>query len=72
MTKRVKTFEDNLALATKIVEKLEQGELGLEETLKEYKAGFDYLQECQQMLQQAELEFAELLASNEVVEEKVE
>jgi exodeoxyribonuclease VII small subunit len=47
-------FEDALAELEAIVHQLEEGELGLEESLARYEAGVKHLKHCFALLQQAE------------------
>ena len=63
-----KTFEQALTEANVVIEKLEKGDLSLEAAMKEYKKGFALLADCQGMLQQAEIDFAKLLADHQVTE----
>lgn len=48
------TFEDRLQLLEQIVRDLEEGKLGLNESLKRYESGVTALRACHEMLQQAE------------------
>ena len=55
------TFEQALAQLELIVRKLEEGQLGLSESLAEYEAGVRHLQQCYAALEKAERKI-ELLA----------
>ncbi len=48
------TFEQALAAIESIVQELEEGQLGLEESLARYERGAKLLRQCQVQLQQAE------------------
>ena len=48
------SFEENLLGLQKIVHELEQGELGLTESLQRYEDGVQRLKQCYQQLSQAE------------------
>jgi exodeoxyribonuclease VII small subunit len=47
-------FEKSLAELEQIIEKMEQGDLSLEEALKDFERGIELTRACQQALQQAE------------------
>lgn len=53
-----KTFETTLAEATAVIEKLEKGEQSLEALIKEHKKGRALINQCFEMLEKAEDEFA--------------
>ena len=48
------SFEKDIAKLEKIITKLEEGELSLGESLKEFEQGMNLLKNCQQVLSQAE------------------
>jgi len=48
------TFEQALAAIETIVHELEEGQLGLEESLARYERGVKLLRQCHEQLQQAE------------------
>ena len=48
------SFEENLVRLQQIVHELEQGELGLTESLQRYEDGVQRLKQCYQQLSQAE------------------
>jgi exodeoxyribonuclease VII small subunit len=56
-----KTFENKLAELNTIVEKMEQPEVGLEESLKLYEKGIALTRECQKIIDQAEQKISQLL-----------
>lgn len=49
-----KTFEESLAELEKIASKLESGDLGLDEAIKEFEKGIKLSKECSEKLDQAE------------------
>ncbi|WP_027081424.1 exodeoxyribonuclease VII small subunit [Luteimonas mephitis] len=54
-TSPVANFEASLDALEQLVEKMEQGELSLEESLAAYERGVGLYRRCQQALEQAEL-----------------
>lgn len=54
------TFEERLARLEKIVEKLESGETGLDESLKLYAEGAGLIKECRSILSAAEQRISKL------------
>lgn len=61
MTEKKKNFETSLSDLEKIVRKLEDGELSLEESLKLFEDGVKLSRECQERLTQAERRIEVLL-----------
>lgn len=61
MTEKKKNFETSLNDLEKIVRKLEDGELSLEESLKLFEDGVKLSRECQERLNQAERRIEVLL-----------
>lgn len=61
MTAKAKTFESSLGDLEKIVRKLEDGDLSLEESLKLFEDGVKLSRECQERLNQAERRIEVLL-----------
>lgn len=55
------TFEKKLSELNTIVEKMEQPDVGLEESLKLYEKGVALTRECQKIIDQAEQKIAQLL-----------
>lgn len=47
---RERKFEDELALLEKAVERLESGELGLEDAMREFESGFRSWKRCREIL----------------------
>jgi exodeoxyribonuclease VII small subunit len=48
------TFEQSLTELEKIVEKVERGEIGLEESIEQYAQGMQLIKYCRDILDQAE------------------
>ncbi len=57
-------FEENLAKLESLVEKMEQGDLSLEDSLKTFEQGIKLTRECQQALKEAEQRVQLLLEQN--------
>jgi exodeoxyribonuclease VII small subunit len=57
-------FEKSLAELEQIVERMEQGELSLDESLKQFERGVALTRSCQTALQQAEQKVEILLRKN--------
>lgn len=55
------TFESRLKKLETIVSKIEAGEMGLEETLKQFEEGMQLARECQELLNQTELRIQKLV-----------
>lgn len=64
MNEKTQTFESSLSSLEKIVRRLEQGDLSLEESLKLFEDGVKLSRECQERLNQAERRI-EILLSDE-------
>ena len=61
MSQKKQSFEDSLAELEKIVGKLEQGDLALEESLELFEKGVSLSRECQERLNKAERRIEVLL-----------
>jgi exodeoxyribonuclease VII small subunit len=59
------TFEDALQQLAGIVQKLESGQLPLDEALTQYEAGIGLVRRCQELLQQAQARVQRLLGVDE-------
>lgn len=59
------TFEKSLDSLEKIVQQLEQGDLSLDEALKQFEKGVALARECQDALKQAEQKINLLTAKSE-------
>ncbi len=64
-------FEQALKKLDAVVEKLEGGELTLEQALKQFEEGITLARACQQALKQAELRVSELMNENGPIDGKV-
>lgn len=62
-TTKTINFEKSLKQLESLVEKLEKGELSLEESLKQFEQGIKLTKECRQALQNAEQKIS--ILSNE-------
>lgn len=49
-----KSYEDNLEEIDDIIEKLENGELSLDESIKEYEKSMKLIEDCGKMLNEAQ------------------
>ena len=49
-----KTYEENLTEIDEIIEKLENGELNLDESIKEYEKSMKLIEECSKILNEAQ------------------
>ena len=58
-------FEGSLKKLESIVSKMEEGELSLEQALKEFEVGVSLARQCQTALQEAELRVEHLMTDNE-------
>ena len=61
---RVNEFEKSLAELEALVERMESGELSLEDSMKQFERGIQLTRACQQMLKQAELKVQQLVQKN--------
>ena len=69
MTKKdTVNFEVSLQKLEKIIEKLEDGDINLEESIKSFEEGIGLVKECQKQLSQAELKVKKLLDSGDTVD----
>ena len=60
----LKDFEKSLQQLEKIVNKMESGELGLEESLQQFEKGINLARSCQDTLANAELRVEQLIEKN--------
>lgn len=65
MPEKTQTFEASLKELERIVRRLEEGELPLEESLKLFESGVKLSRECQERLNQAERRIEVLLADQD-------
>ena len=62
MAKQKTTFEDAMGRLEEIVESIEQGKIGLEESIKQFETGTVLIQRCRKVLDEAELKIRKLQA----------
>ncbi len=60
-------FEKSLATLETIVQKMEKGELSLEEALKQYENGMTLVKTCQETLTQAQQRIQLVVESNKII-----
>ncbi|MBR6448312.1 MAG: exodeoxyribonuclease VII small subunit [Methanomicrobium sp.] len=53
-------YEDQINALKEIIEKIETGDAGLEESLKLYEKGIAIMKNCEKILEEAELKITEL------------
>ena len=70
MAKTTFHFEESLAELESLVERMESGEMSLEESLKAFEQGIKYTRDCQNALSKAEQKVQLLLQKNGQVETK--
>ena len=64
MAKGKLNFEDALARLEKIVESIEKGDVGLEESIKHFEEGVKLIRQCRRVLAEAELKIRHLQAAD--------
>lgn len=62
--KTIKDFEKSLQQLEQIVQQMENGELGLEDSLKKFEQGVQLAKSCQNALTSAELKVNQLIEKN--------
>lgn len=67
--KKTYPFEESLAKLEQLVQKMESGELPLEDSLKTFEEGIRLTRECQQALKDAEQKVRMLVEKGDGVEE---
>ena len=65
MSKGKFVFEKAIGRAEEIAEAIEQGEIGLEESIKQFEEGMMLIRKCRKVLEDAELRIQTLEASLE-------
>jgi len=65
MAKKKQTFEQALKKLEEIVEKIESGQIGLEESIAEYEKGIKLVKQCRAILQAAEKKVQMLVRGND-------
>ena len=69
MTKKdTVNFETSLQKLEQIIEKLEDGDISLEDSVKSFEEGIGLVRECQKQLSQAELKVKKLLDNGDIVD----
>ncbi|HOO55208.1 MAG TPA: exodeoxyribonuclease VII small subunit [bacterium] len=61
-------FEQNMEKLQRIVEEVESGELGLEETINKYEDGMKLIKKAREILDKAELKITKLVEDSEKTE----
>jgi exodeoxyribonuclease VII small subunit len=61
---QTKTFENNLSKLSEIIDKMEQQDVGLEESLKLYEQGIQLTRKCQKIIDDAETKIEQLMDKN--------
>jgi exodeoxyribonuclease VII small subunit len=62
--KSIKDFEKSLLQLEQIVQQMEGGDLGLEDSLKQFEQGIKLAKNCQNALSTAELKVKQLIEQN--------
>ena len=60
MAKRKPSFEDALQQLETVADRIEQGKIGLEESINEYEQGMALVKQCRAILAKAELKIEQL------------
>ncbi len=58
---QTQSFEKKLEQLTSVIEKMEQTDVGLEESLKLYENGIKLTRECQKIIREAEQKIEQLM-----------
>ena len=66
MSNSKNTFEESLKKLEKIVEKLEDGNVNLDDSIKSFDEGVALVKECQKQLSEAEIKIQTLLKDGNV------
>ena len=66
MSNSKNTFEESLKKLEKIVEKLEDGNVNLDDSIKSFEEGVALVKECQKQLSEAEIKIQTLLKDGNV------
>ncbi|MGJ8663430.1 MAG: exodeoxyribonuclease VII small subunit [Marinicella sp.] len=61
---QTQTFEKNLESLSAVIKKMEQQDVGLEESLKLYEQGIKLTRQCQKIIDEAELKIEKLMDQN--------
>ncbi|RIK67866.1 MAG: exodeoxyribonuclease VII small subunit [Planctomycetota bacterium] len=63
MSKAEPSFEDAMKRLEAIVQSIEQGKIGLEESIRQYEEGMALIKRCRTVLSEAEIKIQHLQAS---------
>lgn len=63
MNQHNKTFEESMTRLEQIVRAMERGDVALEESLKLFKEGTELVQNCQKLLDEAQLQVKKILTA---------
>ena len=63
-----KTFEENMTELQSIVEKLENGDVNLDDAIEEFQKAMDLIKSCDAKLKDAENTIAKIVEDNTIVE----
>ena len=66
MSNSKNTFEESLKKLEKIIEKLEDGNVNLDDSIKSFEEGVALVKECQKQLSEAEIKIQTLLEDGNV------
>ena len=66
MSNSKNTFEESLKKLEKIVEKIEDGNVNLDDSIKSFEEGVALVKECQKQLSEAEIKIQTLLEDGNV------
>ena len=61
---KTQTFENDLQQLTEVIHKMEQPDIGLEESLKLYEQGVQLTRKCQKTIDEAEKKIEQLMDKN--------
>ncbi len=62
---KAQAFEESYKMLEQVIQKLEEGELPLDESVALYEKGISLVRHCEQQLEQAELRVSQLLSDAE-------
>jgi exodeoxyribonuclease VII small subunit len=65
MTKQRIAFEKAMGRLEEIVDSIEQGKIGLEESIKQFEEGMSLIGQCRSVLAEAELKIQQLQAAGQ-------
>lgn len=72
MSAKARSFEEAMARLEELVTRLEEGDVGLEDSLKAYKEGMELHRFCQDRLRKVEQEVLKVLGEDEDAESSVD